>query len=81
MQRQSLVFETDVQQTFVSELIRAREPPKTETVIDRDANDWLTNLDRLFDNERKVVTLIGASTCTERSVCVLCGECSMPYHW
>lgn len=52
MQRQSLILQPDVQQAFACELVRARETPDTQTVIDGHTNDWFANLDGLFDDKR-----------------------------
>jgi hypothetical protein len=51
MKCQPLIFKTDIQQTFLRKLVRARESPKTKTIIDRDADDRLAKLDRLFNDK------------------------------
>lgn len=70
MQRQSLILQPDIQEAFACKLVRAREAPDTQTVIDRHADDWLANLDGLFDDEGQVVTLVCTTTCEEKSISV-----------
>lgn len=62
MEGQSLISQSDIQETFVREFVGARKTPKTETVIDGHANDRLANLDRLLDDEREIVALVSATT-------------------
>lgn len=67
MKSQSLIFQTDVEQTLICELVRTGEAPDTEAVVDRNTNDRLTDLDRLLYDKREVVTLIRSSAYEEKS--------------
>lgn len=80
MKCQSLVSKTNVQQTFISKLVRASEAPKTETVVDGDTNNGLADLDRLLDDEREIVALVRASAYNSDLVpSHTGGSCDVPF--
>jgi hypothetical protein len=58
----TLVTQTKVELSgFLELLATAQKSPSTKAVVDADTDDWLTNLDRIFDNEREVIALVKAT--------------------
>jgi hypothetical protein len=59
---QPLISESNVEEPLFGKVVRAREAPKTETIVDRNADNRLSNSNGLLHDERQIVALVSSTS-------------------
>jgi hypothetical protein len=59
---QPLIPESNIEEPFFSKVVRAREAPKTETIVDRNTDNRLSNSNGLLYDERQIVALVSTTS-------------------